>query len=75
MLRVRLTARVRAEVTAQAHGCCEYCRAQERFSPDSFSVEHITPLFEKGASEPGNLAYSCQGCNNRNTYALKPLIH
>lgn len=48
----------------RAHGCCEYCRSQERFATHSFSVEHITPRRRGGASVQDNLAFSCQGCNN-----------
>jgi hypothetical protein len=36
----------------------------EDHSPSSFSVEHIVPKSEDGATELGNLALSCQGCNN-----------
>ncbi len=52
-------------VAARAGGCCEYCRSQARFSSDSFSIEHIVPRARGGASDPTNLALSCQGCNNR----------
>ena len=62
---VHLKAILRAEVAARAQRCCEYCRAQEKFSPDSFSIEHITPVSGGGSSESDNLANSCQGCNNR----------
>ena len=43
---------------------CEYCRSPEWVSPASFSVEHIIPTSAGGAEDPGNLAFSCQGCNN-----------
>lgn len=52
-------------VADRAKGCCEYCRSQAQFSPDSFSVEHITPRSRGGNSASSNLALSCQGCNNR----------
>src|SRR5262245_43844812 len=52
-------------VAERARGCCEYCRCQARFSPDSFSVEHIIPRSRGGSSELLNLALSCQGCNSR----------
>lgn len=60
----RVPPRLRASVSAQADGCCEYCRSQVRFSPDPFSVEHIIPRSRGGRTIPGNLALSCQGCNN-----------
>src|SRR5713101_5553306 len=52
-------------VAERAKGCCEYCRCQARFSPDPFSVEHITPRSRGGTSDLSNLALSYQGCNNR----------
>ncbi|MEL7358015.1 MAG: HNH endonuclease signature motif containing protein [Cyanobacteria bacterium J06648_10] len=55
----------RAIVSQRAGGCCEYCRSQERYSPDTFSVEHILPVSKEGSNELSNLAFSCQGCNNR----------
>ena len=76
MPEIRLSARQRTAVKAQAHSCCEYCRAQEQYSPDSFSVEHIIPLAKGGTNEIGNLAFACQGCNNRkytNTEAIDPV--
>ncbi|MEM7062951.1 MAG: HNH endonuclease [Cyanobacteria bacterium P01_B01_bin.77] len=61
----RIPAKLRESVAERARRCCEYCRAQERYSPDSFSVEHIIPLSKGGSSELSNLAFACQGCNNR----------
>ena len=55
----------REEIFRRAAGCCEYCRSQERFSPDSFSVEHIIPRVRGGGGDLENLALACQGCNNR----------
>ncbi|MBI3797592.1 MAG: HNH endonuclease [Deltaproteobacteria bacterium] len=63
-------------VAERAKGYCEYCRCQARFSPDSFSVEHIMPRSRRGTAELSNLALSCQGCNNRkytSVEALDPL--
>jgi hypothetical protein len=76
MPEARLTAVRRAAVMAQANYCCEYCYAQERYSPDPFSVEHILPLAKGGTNEEKNLAFSCQGCNNRkyiSTEAIDPV--
>ncbi len=67
---------LRREVEARAHGCCEYCQSQNRFSPDPFSVEHIIPISKNGATESTNLAYACQGCNNHkynHTQGIDPL--
>mgnify|MGYP001614124345 CR=1 FL=1 len=61
----KITEEQKRAVAERAKECCEYCRCQARFSPDSFSVEHITPRSRGGTSELSNLALSCQGCNNR----------
>jgi len=74
----RLSPSQRAAVIERAHGCCEYCRAQEHYSPDSFSVEHIIPLSKNGANDSANLAFACQGCNNRKytaTATPDPVTH
>ncbi len=55
---------LRALVTERARGCCEYCRSQARFATQTFSVEHVLPRNRGGATVSGNLALSCQGCNN-----------
>jgi hypothetical protein len=63
-------------VVERAKGCCEYCHSQERYSPDPFSVEHIIPLSKGGTNVLENLAFACQGCNNRkytNIEAFDPL--
>lgn len=59
-----MTEAVRSFVRDRAQGCCEYCRAQAKFSHDPFSVEHITPVVKGGTDDPENLAWSCLGCNN-----------
>lgn len=61
----RVTPAERRLVAERAGVCCEYCRSQERFSADPFSVEHVIPRSAGGASDLENLAFSCQGCNNR----------
>jgi 5-methylcytosine-specific restriction endonuclease McrA len=76
MAEPRLTPAQRAAVAARARGCCEYCRSQARFSPDPFSVEHIVPASRGGSDASDNLAWSCQGCNNRkyvSTDAIDPV--
>jgi len=52
-------------VLTRAGGCCEYCQSQSRYSADSFSVEHVIPRSRGGTDAVGNLAFACQGCNNR----------
>jgi hypothetical protein len=58
-----VTEAMRARVRARAAGCCEYCRSQDAFSPQSFSAEHVVPRSRGGTTSPENLAWSCQGCN------------
>jgi hypothetical protein len=60
----RVTAGLRRDVWRLAAGCCEYRRSQARFAMQPFSIEHIIPRSRGGDSSPGNLALSCQGCNN-----------
>ncbi|MBI5825534.1 MAG: HNH endonuclease [Chloroflexi bacterium] len=66
----------RARVAERAKGSCEYCHSQERYSPDSFSIEHIIPRIKGGKNTLDNLAFACQGCNNRkftSTEAFDPV--
>ena len=55
---------IRQLVTDRAYGCCEYCMSQEKFSSQSFSLEHIYPKIFGGDDDLSNLALACQGCNN-----------
>ena len=64
MPREHIPAQLRRLVTDRARGCCEYCRSQESFAPELFSVEHIVPRYTGGITVESNLALSCQGCNN-----------
>ena len=69
----RISTQHKRVVADRAGGCCEYCRSQARFSSDSFSIEHIIPRIRGGASDPANLALSCQGCNNRKFTAIEAI--
>lgn len=70
---------------ARAKGCCEYCRSQERYATQVFSVEHIVPRQSGGRMALENLALACQGCNNHKytkttapdpvSTAVVPLFH
>ena len=70
---------------ARAEGCCEYCRSQERYATQAFSVEHIVPRQSDGRTALENLALACQGCNNHTwtktaapdpvSAAVVPLFH
>jgi HNH endonuclease len=59
-----ISIKTRQAVEERANGCCEYCMAQQRYSHDYFSVEHIVPIVKGGSSRKENLANSCQACNN-----------
>src|SRR3989442_775669 len=76
MAEERVNARLRDVVTERARGCCEYCRSQARFAMQPFSVEHILPGSQGGATTSANLALACQGCNNHKytrTQAVDPV--
>lgn len=51
-------------VAERARYLCEYCFAPQKYSPQSFSVEHILPISKKGSDDLENLALACQGCNS-----------
>ncbi|MEK6407734.1 MAG: HNH endonuclease signature motif containing protein [Acidobacteriota bacterium] len=63
MAEKHVPADLRRAIRDQANEVCEYCRSQELFSPQRFSVEHIKPYSAGGQPTPDNLALSCQGCN------------
>jgi hypothetical protein len=73
MSKARVPGRQREEVRSRALWSCEYCRSQEAYSPDAFSIEHIVPRAKGGSNAAGNLALACQGCNNRKFLATEAL--
>ena len=73
MSEAALTGRQKQAVAQRARECCEYCQSQARFSPDPFSVEHIVPRSRGGTDADTNLAWSCQGCNNRKYTSVEAL--
>ena len=64
----------RREVFARARGCCEYCRSQDYYSTQAFSIEHIIPGSKGGSGELGNLALACQGATTTNPTRSRALI-
>lgn len=60
----RITAKQRKQVRERASQCCEYCRSQEMFATESFSIDHIIPRMMGGETKINNLAYACLGCNS-----------
>jgi hypothetical protein len=74
----RISKTKKDQIANRAGNCCEYCRSNENFSPDPFSVEHIIPSSKEGPDTLTNLAFSCQGCNNRkynHTEAIDPVTN
>lgn len=61
---------LRRYVAERAGNRCEYCRCPESHSPSDFSVEHIRPRIRGGSDDTLNLAWSCQGCNQRKFTAV-----
>ena len=70
-MRKKIPAALRREVVGRAKGLCEYCRTDSDFSDSPFDVEHIIPLSENGATELGNLALACHGCNLKKSNKTK----
>jgi HNH endonuclease len=62
---------VRDLVFQRAKGRCEFCRSPAAFAHQSFSLEHIRPRSRQGNERLGNLALSCQGCNNHKYNQMK----
>jgi hypothetical protein len=52
-----------AQVIERAASRCEYCMMHQSLQGATFHVEHIHPKARGGASELGNLALACPGCN------------
>lgn len=55
MAEKHVPADLRRAIRDQANEVCEYCRSQELFSPQRFSVEHIKPYSAGGQPTPDNL--------------------
>lgn len=71
MQRRRTLPRRREQVIQRAGRRCEYCKSQEAFCPDTFSVDHVVPLARGGSDTEDNLAFCCQGCNGPKQDALE----
>jgi len=65
MSKVYISKKNRLFVKKRAKGCCEYCRSQDDFSTQDFTIDHIIPTVDNGSNKPANLAYSCYGCNRK----------
>ena len=67
---------IRRVVAERAGWCCEYCKSQEKFSPQPFTLDHFIPKSKSGNDDSENLVLACHGCNGSKldkTEALDPL--
>jgi hypothetical protein len=63
MGRAKISNKLKNWVIDRANGCCEFCIAQLRFSPNSFHIEHHNPVSRGGADNVDNLTLACPQCN------------
>ena len=63
MARAKVSGTLKKQVTDRAQGCCEYCKSQIRFSPNSFEIDHIIPISRGGMNQLENMALACPQCN------------
>jgi hypothetical protein len=63
MSRAKISNAIKNQVIDRANGCCEFCCAQLRFSPNSFHIEHHIPVSRGGTDAVDNLTLSCPQCN------------
>jgi hypothetical protein len=71
----RVSDALRRIVATRSRGYCEYCRCNENFATERFTVEHIKPRQAGGETTLENLAWSCFGCNGHKhakTYGIDP---
>ena len=54
---------VRERVMLRAYHCCEYCKSQDKYSPNLFTIDHLVPQNMGGDDVESNLAYACFLCN------------
>jgi hypothetical protein len=71
MAKFTISNEVREAVILRAFKCCEYCKSQDKYSPTSFTIDHIIPESLDGTSELANLAYACFLCNRLKSNKLK----
>lgn len=63
MSKTKIPIEIRRMVARRAGWHCEYCKSQERFAPQNFTLDHIIPEIRGGSHSLENLAFACQGCN------------
>lgn len=58
-------ANLRRQLIASAQFRCQRCRKQKQFT--ELTLDHITPVFAGGSSEPSNLQVLCEPCHAAKT--------
>ncbi len=54
----------RDSVAERAKNSCEYCKSNQSYTPDIFTLEHSIPLSLNGSNDISlNIALACGGCN------------
>lgn len=74
----RVSAALRERVRRRARNLCEYCRSDTNLTGHDFTIDHITPEAEGGASQFDNICLCCFWCNNfkkSNTHFPDPLTN
>lgn len=71
MAKLTLSVELREAVRQRAGNCCEYCKSQDKYSPTTFTIDHIWPESMDGTSHIMNLAYACFLCNRLKSNKLK----
>jgi HNH endonuclease len=71
MPKIAISTTLREAVVFRASKCCEYCKSQDKYSPTSFTIDHILPESMDGTSDFENLAYACFLCNRLKSNKLK----
>ncbi len=70
-----MDASLRRQVRERADGLCEYCLLAERFSVQSFHIEHVISKQHGGTDALDNLCLVCPDCNwhkGPNIYCIDP---
>lgn len=72
----RLTKKEQQFIIDRAKGRCEYCQWWQKYAPQPYHNDHITPDSKDGLTTLDNLARACGGCNGskyNKTEAIDPL--
>jgi hypothetical protein len=64
MSKAHISAVLRRQVIARAHGCCEYCLMNTEDRAIDFAIDHIIAEKHGAATKSLNLCLSCYWCNS-----------